>query len=498
LAIHLFGTSDKQESALPVIKRESIFKEEILLIFLLILLIIEFDSYISQLHLFDPNNTLPLLSIQSSYVIIFFALVISFFPKKTNRFQFGIIGLTIIILRIKAIIILPVISTDLHRNLLFGSVLANGWNPYLWTIQDLPALLGQNLFASKVSYISEYASHSYDYPSMAIIFFALIAWISPADNYSAFIIAKLVFILFDLANSALIYKIMKSKLSMDGLLAKKISILYLLNPFSIFWVALEGQFEVIPIFFLLLAIYFVLSINQNDSDSTFLKDMSPYFAGIAIGMGFLFKYFPIIFIPAIIYYFKTSLGANIRFLISVVATISFLSFPFIISSYYITNFLEFQISRDHNFLNDRVFPIFGIFEVTLFPIVVLLVIIALVIAHKTQEREQKMFILGTLTMIIFLFINFSIFSWYVMWLFPFGIFISSKQDELLHSILFWGINITIFIVLWTPQLFYLLIIMSLASFFLTWQQLRQQVRHQVIKIKYIFKHNKVHSTDVIN
>lgn len=157
-------------------ERVSIINEEILLIIVSILLITQLGYYISQMAFFDSMNPVPTLALQGGYLLVFFGLTATYFPKKIKKTHIAIIGITALILRIQILFITPVVTTDLHRNLLFGSLLSQGWNPYLWTIESIPSLLEQGTFISKVSYISEYASHSYDYPSLAIIFFALIVF----------------------------------------------------------------------------------------------------------------------------------------------------------------------------------------------------------------------------------------------------------------------------------------------------------------------------------
>ena len=169
------------------------------------------------------------------------------------------------IFRFRALFIIPIISSDLHRNLLFGSVLADGYNPYLWTIQNLPLLIQKGLLI-KVSYTRDWAinswpTHSFDYPSLAIFFFAIITFLVPADNFSAFVLAKLVLMLVDILNAYLIYRILTVQFNLNEL-SKKIALIYIINHLSIFCVNIDGQLESIPLFFILLSFYFLFYIKE--------------------------------------------------------------------------------------------------------------------------------------------------------------------------------------------------------------------------------------------
>ena len=112
--------------------RVSLFKEEYLLIIFSVLLYIALDSYVVLSR--NTDNSFKGNSIE--YIIIFIALVCLYFPKKVTFNQKFILIATAIIFRLRVLFYLPILSSDLHRNLLFGSVFAEGWNPYLWTIQE--------------------------------------------------------------------------------------------------------------------------------------------------------------------------------------------------------------------------------------------------------------------------------------------------------------------------------------------------------------------------
>ena len=460
------------------IKRVSAFKEEYLLIIFMILLYIELDNYI-RLSSYNNQN---IVANSIEYVIIFLALACLYFPKKINLNQKVIFIASALIFRFRALFIIPIISSDLHRNLLFGSVLADGYNPYLWTIQNLPLLIQKGLLI-KVSYTRDWAinswpTHSFDYPSLAIFFFAIITFLVPADNFSAFVLAKLVLMLVDILNAYLIYRILTVHFNLNEV-SKKIALLYLINPLSIFWVNIEGQFESIPLFFILLSFYFLFYIKEEDNQDIIenysvkiKKVYLPYIIGFTLGCGVLFKYFPLIFAIPIIFYFGKRITYTINFIISLIGTIAFLSFPFLENSFYITNFIFFQITRKSNTISDANYNIgFGI-EIPVFLIITILIGIVFIFSlRKKLDKKVQTSILGLFSMYAFIYINNSIFSWYVIWLFGSLLFINTQYDEFFRSIL-WVISLIILIFIWRPDYLFLIIQIVIISYIITLEKVR--------------------------
>lgn len=82
-------------------------------------------------------------------------------------------------------------------------------------------------------------------------------------------------------------------------------LLWLLNPVIIFVTFVEGQFDIIPTFFLMLSLYF-----------TYLK--KPNLVFLSLGIGAAFKFYPFLLVPVFILYFSKDIKKQvIYFLLSV-------------------------------------------------------------------------------------------------------------------------------------------------------------------------------------
>lgn len=462
---------DKKSEKGNNIERSSIIPDELLLLGISAFLIFFLEDYLRLLVPNDPG----IVANSVGYVLVFFVLTVSYFPKKIPRSHYIIVGVTALFLRLRVLFFKPVVSSDLHRNLLFGSVLAGGWNPYLWTIETIPALLEQG-FVTKVSYIQEWVSHSYDYPALAILFFAAVTFFVPADNYSAFVLAKSVLMLVDVANAYLIYRTLKDHFGKEEV-GKKMGLLYLLNPLAIFWVGLEGQFEPIPLFFTFLSIYLVLSTHETSIVPEKYQFLIPYVAGLMLACGALFKYFPVFFVPAIIFFFGRQVKPIIRFLSTFIFSSFLLSIPFVFSSYYVTNFVKFQINRTHHNLDEATFPLY-IIDVPFFLLIGAILALSLFLIAKNRDRKQLMMWVGTATLFLFIVVNNSIFSWYVLWIFPTLFFTAVPQDEYSRS-LYWGLGLSIYIVMWSPAELEVMFQVIAVTAVLTLTSFRTQVKQQI-------------------
>ena len=473
------------------VKRSSVIKDEYLLILFSVLLYFQIDNYINLSRTNDPS----IVTNSIVYVVLFMALACLYYPKKINLNQKIIFIVSALIFRLRALFYLPVLSSDLHRNLLFGSVLADGWNPYFWTIQNLPALFTQGLIP-KVSYTTDWATHSFDYPSLAILFFAMITFLVPPDNFSAIILAKLVLMIVDVINAYLIYRILTVHFNLTEA-SKKTAFLYLINPLSIFWVNIEGQFEPIPLFFILISFYLLFylpsgnstySTNPNQNLITpnkkyYIKfEYFPYVIGFTLGCGVLFKFFPLVFAVPIIFYFGKNIKAIFNFVFSLCLTVIFLSFPFILNSYYVSNFILFQLIRSNNTISDANYDIgFSIF----LPIVLIMVImIGFLFYYSLKDNFDKKLqtsILGLFSVLLFIYINNSIFSWYAIWIFGTLLFINSNHDEFYRSLL-WVLSSIILIFIWKPDFIILVIWIIIVSYFVTLDKFRSFMRVFINKL----------------
>ena len=179
-----------------------------------------------------------------------------------------------------------------------------------------------------------------------------------------------------------------------------------------------------------------------------------------------------IFAIPIIFYFGKRITYTINFIISLIGTIAFLSFPFLENSFYITNFIFFQITRKSNTISDANYNIgFGI-EIPVFLIITILIGIVFIFSlRKKLDKKVQTSILGLFSMYAFIYINNSIFSWYVIWLFGSLLFINTQYDEFFRSIL-WVISLIILIFIWRPDYLFLIIQIVIISYIITLEIVR--------------------------
>ncbi|TRZ53273.1 hypothetical protein D4R99_01155 [bacterium] len=118
------------------------------------------------------------------------------------------------------------------------------------------------------------------YPSLYFPFFPYLGALAVflKDFFSPLIFLKFVFTFFDLGNLYLVYLLSKKNLNK--------TLLYAVNPITIICCNIHGQFDVIPLFFLLLTVYF---FNKQ-------KNM---FSMLATSLGIFTKTWPVLFITPI-------------------------------------------------------------------------------------------------------------------------------------------------------------------------------------------------------
>ncbi|MHA2298320.1 MAG: hypothetical protein ACXADA_20005 [Candidatus Hodarchaeales archaeon] len=183
-----------------------------------------------------------------------------------------IIFVFVCIIRIVVIIIDPLVTSDLLRNIFYGQHFwTRGFGVYDLLPQELDAsfsiidpLCGDQTNPDCLSW----PNNMYDYPSLHLLFFAVIA-LTPLPV----IFSKLVLALFDIIN----FFILNSKEDYKSLAW----VYFLINiPFS----SLEGQIESITIFFFLAGLY----LYEKDHK---------WIAYFVAGLGFQWKIIPVVLFP---------------------------------------------------------------------------------------------------------------------------------------------------------------------------------------------------------
>lgn len=103
--------------------------------------------------------------------------------------------------------------------------------------------------------------------------------------------------------------------------------LWLINPIVIFVTFIQGQFDIIPTFFLILSYYFTFSKN-------------PYLTFLSLGVGAAYKFYPFLLVPVFILYFSRDLKKQILYLLLSLAPFILSVIPFFNKDYF--SFLAFS------------------------------------------------------------------------------------------------------------------------------------------------------------
>lgn len=126
-------------------------------------------------------------------------------------------------------------------------------------------------------------------------------WLYSLDNsniFSMIFLMKIPYLLFDIA-ICIVFLHMFQKEVDTGV---RVFIFWILNPIVIFTVYIFGRFEVIPIFFLLLCIYYV-------------KERYPFFGGLSLGIAIISKYYALLLLPFLLIIFFDNWKERIKFLV---------------------------------------------------------------------------------------------------------------------------------------------------------------------------------------
>jgi len=253
--------------------------------------------------------------------ILLFAVFLWFY--RMQKISLHEIILLSISLRLVLMLAMPGLSNDFYRFIWDGRLILKGLNPYL----SLPSefigngnlkMLGPDapeLYAGQGS-LSPY---NYTvYPPLNQLFFLVSVALFPESIFGSVIVLRIFIILADIG-----IIIFGSKILKQLNIPHSNIILYALNPFIILEFTGNLHFEGVMLFFLVLAIYFMLNEKHLQS--------AVFFAG-AISI----KLIPLIFLPL----FLRKLGQRnlIRYSVMVIITLMVISFP-LINTEVIKNFM---------------------------------------------------------------------------------------------------------------------------------------------------------------
>lgn len=258
------------------------------------------------------------------FCVIGYTLLLSVFEvNKWSFFMCIVVGLLIRGLLLNQS---PLWHSDLWRGEMYGEVFWKGYNPYVATPNGLDGLVNSGKL-NGVPIMTEWGEHPFIYPALTFWFFAILCRIFPGYGYAQVVFLKGCFVALDLGCAYLIYKLSRH-LGADPKLALT---LYLLNPISLVFIGLEGQYETLPLFFALLGIYFFLRSRKTRIS---VNTVNVSFSGISLALGTLGKYFPATMFPAGLIKMKGNKAKAIFILTFSISSFLF-SIPFILNSSYI-------------------------------------------------------------------------------------------------------------------------------------------------------------------
>jgi len=218
------------------------------------------------------------LVVGSGYAIAFlsYALIIKYPYDK--RGLGALIALAVII-RVVAVFAFPTLSDDIYRFVWDGRLAVAGHHPF----EHLPSYYleaGNEVAGITQSLFDQLNSPDYYtiYPTVSQSVFALAAWIAPDSIYGFSVVLKGFLAILDIASIWLLYQILLL-LDLDETKVKW----YALNPLVIVEISGNAHFEGAMIFFILLAIYWLIKERM--------------LSAMAIGLSVLSKLVPLIFLP---------------------------------------------------------------------------------------------------------------------------------------------------------------------------------------------------------
>lgn len=248
-----------------------------------------------------------------------------------------------------------------------------------------------------------WSQKAYNYPIITLLFDQLIARIYPSIFFMKFALT-----LIEAINTALIYKLTKSKF---------LTFFYWASPLSIWWVSHEGQFEPLQSMFVLLALVLFAEKSRRD------------IAWAVLGLAIQVKLTAVFLVPYLIFKeesFKILFRRGIFFLVSfapslIIASVTnplyllLKSFGAIFNPYY------------YNFFNAGLFFWLPKWMIFIYQFTSYGLLITLFIYGFSNKKERIIEALPAILFLIFLKSIINGVYWYVMVLYPFILLISNTR-----------------------------------------------------------------------
>lgn len=215
-----------------------------------------------------------------------------------------------------------VIPFDFAGKVIAGGNITNFYD-YLWSLPE-----GDR-------YLKVYPRNLFNYPPLPYFFLGgaslLTTWMVDSNMHDNFVLdfkstlgnpqlnlllllLKLPYFIFDIAIAYLLMSFFKNENEKKWAFA-----LWVFNPVNLYATYMIGQFDIIPTFLCVAALYFVVKKDRF------------YLAAILLGLGASFKIFPLLFIVPLTFV-KTDWLSRIKIFLTAGITYAISAFPFIMSS----------------------------------------------------------------------------------------------------------------------------------------------------------------------
>lgn len=265
------------------------------------------SMYLLKMIVVEVGRWAPILYIVLLGVVYYF-LFRAFWTKKLSAHSLQIIIFFACIFNVLLLLSFPILSSDITGYISRASIITDyHMNPYQYSPNDVDPLMLTNWGDVKMTYGPLWGLIS----SYVKIFSKSIA-----VNLFTF---RLVTIFFSIGSAFLVYAIVK-RIKPD--FRYNALLLYLWNPLILIEVASSGHNDIALVFFLLLAIYYLI-IGRR------------YLSFVALALSLLIKYVSVLALPFFLIYYLKKAGTNrerVRLVcfssVIVLACIVIVSFPF--------------------------------------------------------------------------------------------------------------------------------------------------------------------------
>lgn len=385
--------------------------------------VMEFETYYNFFINENANKIISTL-IYLALFIVLFIIYIKIIKKKDTLKNIKEILIFVGIISIIYIIMLPWTSSDVFYYMGVGELDGvYNQNPYYVTMKDYYTQNEQNIQDEILQKGAEsyWAGTTVVYGPIAQTIFKTLSTISLKNIDIGLLVYKLVNVIVHIANCYLIYKISNKKI---------FAIIYGLNPFILLEFIGMVHNDIIVVFFVLLALYFVLK-----KKNIFLSIL---FLAIATGI----KYYTILLLPVVVLYHFRKEKTGKKFVKCLQYGILFILILTIEYIFYFrdANVLIAMMAQTEKYSKSIYSALLGIdtgimkiVKTSMITIFVFFTIVYnLQFLISKQDKFSKMIRKSNITLILFIMILTTCQQWYLIWLF--AIMMWQKPDMIRNLI----------------------------------------------------------------